>query len=159
MRQYFAFNSWAWRQVFESVQTLDDVAYHAVRLNLFHDTIHAQLVHGMAIERVWYWHCLGELETRMMVPADFSDFTAVAVQWRTIRHAWANFLQPLTDEQIGRPLPGPQQLGARFRIRVIDAVLHIVNHGTEHRSQLTPILADLGAPTKPLDYIRFRIQL
>lgn len=158
MRQYFAFNNWAWQQIFESVQTLDDVAYHAVRPTLFHDTIHAQLVHVMATERVWYWHCLGEPETTMLAPADFADFTAVSTQWRTIRHAWANYLQSLTEEELQGALPASGGLGGRFRIRVIDVVLHVINHGTEHRSQLTPILTKLGAPTNPLDYMRFRIR-
>ena len=94
----------------------------------------------------------------MLQASDFADFTAVTGQWRTIRHAWANYLQPLSDEQIQQPLPGSDGLGARFRIQIVDAILHVVNHGTEHRSQLTPILAELGAPTKPLDYMRFRVR-
>ena len=36
-----------------------------------------------------------------------------------------------------------------------DALRHVFNHATEHRSQMTPLLAQLGHPTEPARLCRF----
>jgi uncharacterized damage-inducible protein DinB len=45
--------------------------------------------------------------------------------------------------------------GIEYELKMDDVLRHVFNHATEHRSQMTPVLAQLGHPTEPLDYARF----
>lgn len=158
MRRLFSYNAWAWQHVYVSVEQLDHEAYHAPR-PLFNHSIHSILVHCMTAEYIWYTRCQGESPTDLFNPADFADLTAVLQAWSPVRHSWANYLQWLSDEDCKQFVEYRNTSGTPFTLRLADLLLHVVNHATEHRSQLTPILYDLGVPTKPLDYMRYRLGL
>ena len=38
-------------------------------------------------------------------------------------------------------------------LRLWQILLHVANHGTDHRAQLLRLLNDMGVQTKPQDYI------
>ena len=41
----------------------------------------------------------------------------------------------------------------RVRLRLWQVLLHVVNHGTDHRAQALRLLNDLGVETKSQDYV------
>lgn len=157
MRKLFAFNNWAWQRVFESVETLDVDTYKAPR-PIFGESIHGTLVHALSAEYIWLMRCKGESPNAMLDPTDYPDFTAVVTDWRRITHTWANYIQWVTDEQCQQQIAYQNTRGQAFTLPLVDILQHVVNHATEHRSQVTPILFHLGAPTRPLDYMLFRLQ-
>ena len=159
IRKLFGYNSWAWRRVFPSVEELDFETYHAPRQIFGKSSIHQILVHAMSAEFVWWSRCQGESPTALFDPGDYADFTAVHAHWREIIHKWANFVQWLSEEDCLQPVSYYNTRGAAFTLQLIDIMQHVVNHATEHRSQLTPILYNLNAPTPPLDYILYQIRL
>ncbi|MYJ78969.1 MAG: hypothetical protein F4047_12680, partial [Caldilineaceae bacterium SB0670_bin_27] len=55
------------------------------------------------------------------------------------------------DHPLQYPPPAPKET----QIPTDDALRPVLTHPTEHRSQMTPVLAQLGHPTEPLDYGRF----
>lgn len=158
MRRLFSYNNWAWQHVYNCVEKLDTDAYHAQRL-LFQNSIHGLLVHGMVTEHVWYLRCQGKSVEAILTAADFADFTAVLAHWSPIRHSWGNYMQWLSDEDCKKFIDYQNTKGQRYSVRQADILQHVINHATEHRSQLTPVLQQLGVPTEPLDYILFRTQL
>jgi len=155
MRRLFTYNSWAWQHVYKSVEQLSSTDYHAAR-PIFHQTIHSLLVHSLAAEQIWYVRCQGESPTALFDSADFPDFAAVSQAWSGVRHGWANYLQWLSDDDCKRFIEYRNTSGTPFTLRLSDVLQHVVNHATEHRSQLTPILDELGVPTRPLDYAYYR---
>ncbi len=158
MRRLFSYNTWAWQHLYDSVEKLDADAYHASRL-LFQGSIHGLLVHAMAAEHIWFLRCHEENPTTLLEPGEFADFVAVRTRWSSIRHDWANYLQWISDADCKQFVEYRNTSGKPYSARLIDILQHVVNHATEHRSQLTPILHQLGVPTTPLDYIFFRTQL
>lgn len=156
MRRLFTYNTWAWQHVYASVEQLDNEAYHATR-PVFQNSIHTLLVHSMAAEQIWYARCRGESPTSLLNPDDFADFAALAEEWSHVRHRWANYLQWMSDEDCKQMITYRTTQGKEYALRLVDILQHVVNHATEHRSQLTPILHELGIPTEPLDYMRYRL--
>lgn len=49
--------------------------------------------------------------------------------------------------------------GDTFSWRVIDTLLHLVNHGTDHRAQLLATIHQLGHPTLEQDFVLFRREM
>lgn len=156
MRRLFSYNTWAWQQLFVSIEKLDATAYHASR-PLFHNSLHGILVHSLNAEYIWFSRSQGDSPTTTLNPADFPDFTAVRHFWGPVRHGWANYLQWLSDENCKKFIEYRNTAGVPHTIRLLDLLQHVVNHGTEHRSQITPWLTELGVPTPPLDYLNFRM--
>jgi len=158
MRKMFAFNSWAWQRVFASVEQLNDQAYKEPR-NLFDGSIHGTLVHCMSAEDIWYSRCKGSSPGSLFDPRDFADFKAVRAFWQTIWDNWADFLRSLSDDQCAGVVNYKNTRGDNFSLILVDVLQHVVNHATEHRSQVTPILYHLDVPTQPLDYMLFQLDM
>jgi uncharacterized damage-inducible protein DinB len=158
IRTLFTYNNWAWKRLFASVEKFDDTAYMMKRPLFFHDldSIHAVLVHCMSAERRWLSRCLGHSPAPGLVARDYVDFTAVRAHWTTVWDDWTNFLRGLDDEDAQRPVTYHDIGSQSLAVALIDVVQHVVNHATEHRSQLMPVLHHLGLPAPPLDYITFR---
>lgn len=156
MRTIFGYNGWAWARVSRSVEKLDAAAYHAPR-PAFLGSIHALLVHAMSAEALWYARANGESPSSLLAPDAFADFAAVRAQWREITHRWSNYVQWLDDEDCRRPIAYRTTTGVPHTLELVDILQHVVNHATEHRSQITPILYELGYPTQPLDYMLYRL--
>lgn len=155
MRRLFSYNNWAWQHVYKSIEQLSSVDYHASR-PIFHHSIHSLLVHSFAAEQIWYVRCQGESPTILPDPAEFPDFAAVNQTWSIVRHSWANYLQWLSDDDCKRMIEYRNTAGTPSALHLSDILQHVMNHATEHRSQLTPVLVELGVPTRPLDYAYYR---
>ncbi len=157
MRKLFAFNNWAWDRVFDSVEKLPAEAYHAPR-QLFEGSIHATLVHGFSAEYIWLARCEGSSPEALFDPRDYAGFAAVRESWQPVTDKWRGYVQELSDEECAQIIAYRNTRGNGFSLPLVDILQHVVNHATEHRSQLTPILYHLELPTQPLDYMRFQLR-
>ena len=158
IRILFDYNLWAWNHVLASVVKLDEADYLAKRPLFAQTSLHEILVHCLAAESIWLARCLGSSPTAMFDPQAYDGVRAVQQQWATVRDDWTNFLRGLTNEAIQHNIPYNNTRGDSFTLKLADILQHVVNHATEHRSQITPILFQLGVPTPPLDYMRFRLR-
>lgn len=158
MRILFDYNVWAWNHVLASVVKLDDTVYKEKRPLFDQTSLHELLVHSLAAESIWLSRCLGHSPTSMFDPDAYNDGTAVQQHWAAVRDDWASFLRGLNDKDMDRIIEYRNTRGSGFSLKLADVLQHVINHATEHRSQMTPILSQLGVPTPPLDYMRFRIR-
>ena len=158
MRTLFDYNVWAWNHVLASIMQLDDVTYKEKRPLFDQTSLHELLVHGLAAESIWLSRCLGNSQTSMFEPDAYNDITAVQQHWAAVRDDWTSFLRGLTDKEMSRIVAYQNTRGDSFSLKLVDILQHVINHATEHRSQMTPILFQLGVATPALDYMRFRIR-
>lgn len=154
IQRLYDYNDWAWQQLFPSLAQLDDVAYKADR-GFFWGSLHRVLVHAMSAEYIWYERIMGTSPTAMLDPADYADFAVVQAEWTAIDGNLRHFVATLTDQDLDRQIDYTDRSGQPFSTQLGDILLHVVNHATEHRSQMTPVLFALNVPTPPLDYIFF----
>lgn len=154
IQRLYDYNDWAWQQVFPSLAQLDDVAYKEDR-GFFWGSLHSVLVHSISAEYIWYQRIIGTSPRAMLDPADYADFNAVQDQWAEIDGKLRQFVATLADEDLVRQINYTDRSGQPFSTQLGDILLHVVNHATEHRSQMTPVLFALNVPTPPLDYIFF----
>jgi uncharacterized damage-inducible protein DinB len=157
IRRYFAFNAWAWDRTFASVVRMEDHAYFAPR-QLFEGSVHATLAPCLAAEYIWLERCNGRSPQALFDPQAFADCSAVQERWQGITAGWQMLLGDLTDESCAREVTYRNTRGEQFTLPLQDICQHVINHATEHRSQLTPILYHEGWPTEPLDYALYCLQ-
>ncbi len=154
IQRLYEYNDWAWRQVFPSLAQLDDVAYKEDR-GFFWGSFHGLMVHAMSAEHIWYQRLIGTSPRVMLDPADYATFTVVQSQWAAIDGNLRQFVATLSEQDLARQIEYVDTRGQPFATELGDILLLVVNHATEHRSQMTPVLFALNVPTPPLDYIFF----
>ncbi len=110
------------------------------------------LVHVFAADRVWMARLEGRQPARFVSPGEHdlavlqAEWPALYLQWK----AWAGSLSEasLQEECAYQDLKGNPHRTPRWQIG-----LHVVNHATHHRGQVSGFLRMLGKTPPPLDLV------
>ena len=112
-------------------------------------------VHLYQSDRVW----LDRLEER---PSEqLADYEAPGCMWE-LRDAWMEvqdrmiaFASALGEADVNRVIAYKNLAGQPFTTPIWQIVLHVVNHGTHHRGQITSMMRQLGQKATNIDLIRY----
>lgn len=157
VERLLAYNGWAWRRVFPSLAALPPEEYFAERPFFWH-SLHGLAAHGYGAERRWLRRVGGESPSSLPEEAEFETFSELQKAWEPLWDEWQEFLGSLTTSRLDESLHYRNTEGIEYEVKLDDVLRHVFNHATEHRSQMTPVLAQLGHPTEPLDYARFAMK-
>ncbi len=108
------------------------------------------LVHTLDAEWGWRSHLShdGSDGSPELIPADFPDIPTLAAAWSADEVMMREWLATLDDQAMDAPESG--------RGRPLWVCLaHVVNHGTQHRSEAAMILTHLGQSPGELDFTFF----
>jgi uncharacterized damage-inducible protein DinB len=116
-----------------------------------HGSVRNQIVHLMEVDEVWFSELLG-IETSVPVStANFDDRKTIREHWDRVEQKMRGYLAELQDEMLfTKPITEPEE---DKDLIVWQVLLHVVNHGTDHRAQILRLLNDLGVKTTAQDYI------
>lgn len=112
-------------------------------------SIRDQLFHLMSVDDAWFSGLRGIEIAEPLNPADFPDRESIRAHWDNVEHNMRDYLAKLRDDMLfEKPLDGEDKDLILWQV-----LLHVVNHGTDHRAQLLRLLNDLGVQTTYQDYI------
>ncbi|MEM9777065.1 MAG: DinB family protein [Chloroflexota bacterium] len=157
-QKIWRYNNWAWDYVFESMVNLTEDEYRQER-PFFWGSLHGLMSHCLAAEIIWINRLNGNSPKALLGADDFSSLSTIIDQWQPVRQQWHVYLGNLTEEQAGSICQYTSTEGELRQNVVADIISHAANHATDHRSQMTPILAQLGHPTPELDYLFYCLSL
>ena len=66
-----------------------------------------------------------------------------------------NFVERVTDEQLGNTFSYKNTSGKPLTKTLWHAMAHLVNHGTQHRTEAAALLTDFGCSPGDIDLIYF----
>lgn len=137
------------RTLWDTIMTLTEEQFLQVA-GYSHGSVCNQVVHLMNVDRIWF----SELQTieiaELPEPEDFSTRQAIRAYWDTIEQNMRDYLAGLRDSML---FDTPIEEEEDKDLIVWQVLLHVVNHGTDHRAQLLRLLNDLGVRTVSQDYI------
>ena len=82
-------------------------------------------------------------------PADFDDRESIRARWDSIEQSMREYLAQLRDDILfDKPIGEPEEDKYLIMWQVL---LHVANHGTDHRAQILRLLNDLGVETRSQD--------
>lgn len=114
-------------------------------------SVRDQIVHLMSVDNVWFSELRGVEPAKPLPPANVDDRQLVRAHWDSVEQTMRAYLAELRDEQLfTTPIKEPDE---DKELIVWQVLLHVVNHGTDHRAQLLRLLNDLGVKTTSQDYI------
>jgi uncharacterized damage-inducible protein DinB len=153
LREHLSYTAWASRTLVRAVE-------HLPAEHLAHDfqtsdrSILGTLVHVFAADRVWLGRIHGEPPPQFVSESDY-DLRVLQIDWPLLYEKWHEWAATLTDQNVHegmqyRDLKGNSRMSKKWEI-----VLHVVNHGTHHRGQVSGFLRTLGHTPPQLDLIRY----
>ena len=158
LTELYEYSCWAWDHVMDSAAQIPDAEYFQQR-PLFWGSLHGLVVHGWAAERIWLDRLMGNSPTYFHGADDFADLASVRELWVPLRAGWRSYLANVSDDTLFGTMTYRATTGETNTVRVHGLLHHVMNHATEHRSQMTPLLAQLGQPTTALDYLYYQMEL
>lgn len=151
LRQHLDYHAWATGQLLDAADKLSGEE----RARDFHTadrSVLGTLVHIFAADRVW----LARLE-KAPIPQFVTDadrhFAVLQRDWPPLLQRWQQWAGKLTDEQANAPVSYTDLKGRSWTQPLWQPVLHVVNHGTHHRGQVSGFLRAMGHVPPTLDLI------
>ena len=150
----YEYNRWAHELVFESVSDLSKEQYERVVGGSF-PSVRLTLEHVLATEVVWLsrWegHSLGEAPDY----SGIADSAALIRMWRYFRERQDGFITSLADDELAKPIAIRTRSGIETVQPLGDTMLHVVNHSTYHRGQITNLVRQVGGKPRSTDYFTY----
>ena len=116
-----------------------------------HGSVRDQIVHLMSAEEVWFSELRGVEPSEPFLPATSDDRNIIRAHWDNVEQKIRDYLAGLRDDMLfDKPIVEPED---DKDLIVWQVLLHVVNHGTDHRAQLLRLLNDMGVETTYQDYI------
>jgi uncharacterized damage-inducible protein DinB len=146
VKTFIAYHQAITRRVWDSIdqiteeQFLSDDAYSR-------GSIRNLMVHLANTDRNWLTGLknLPDVRAQMKEYQEYPDRASVRAYWESVAKDLAEYLETLTEAELNE---NPQDIpGQRWKV-----LLHLVNHGTDHRSTVLQRLHEIGAPTFDQDF-------
>jgi len=115
-----------------------------------HGSVRNQVVHLISADDTWFSALRGVEIPESLDPADFDDRDLLRARWDQVEQKQRAYLAQLGDEML---FEKPFAEGEDKDLILWQVLLHVANHGTDHRAQLLRLLNDLGVKTEAQDYI------
>ncbi len=117
--------------------------------NYSHGSVRDQIIHLMRVDEAWFSDLRGVEIPESVNLADFQDRASIRAHWDQVEQTMRHYLAGLQDDRLfDKPLNGEDE-----NLILWQVLLHVVNHGTDHRAQLLRLLNDMGVQTTSQDYI------
>jgi len=145
------YHGWAYQRLFAAVDRMAETDYRH-DFGLFFRSVHGTLTHLLVVEHLWF----GRLE---QAPAAVSRLDQELEHDRaTLRESllgfaarWPDFVEATDDTLLGADLAYRNLQGIELNLPRAPLLLHVFNHATHHRGQISAVLTRLGFPAPEMD--------
>ena len=120
-----------------------------------HGGLRGTLVHALFAEWIWRNRWEGSSPARRWKPEEFPTFDSLRTRWLEEEKHLMDFVGQVTDAQLNRSFDYLNTAGKPLTNILWYAMAHVVNHGTQHRTEAAAILTDLGYSPGDIDLIYF----
>jgi uncharacterized damage-inducible protein DinB len=145
----FGYNAWANARILDAAARLPAEEFTTASLGPC--SLHDTLRHILASEVFWRSEWQGVPDASARLPAVFPTVDALRARWNEESQRLQVFLDTLRDEDLQRPMMSPpnppETLGQQLQ--------HVVNHGTQHRSEAALLLTDRGQSPGCMDFLPY----
>ena len=145
------YHRWAYATLCTALDHLDEERYR-LDCGLYFRSIHGTLNHLLLVDHLWYGRLTGE-PFPMRTLADEIETDRAALQARLLARGpvWRQYLASLDDEVLAGIAEFAKLDGTTARLPRASCMLHVFNHGTHHRGQVSAAMTQFGGEAPALD--------
>lgn len=150
----FDYNRWANARILAAAGQLTAEQYVAPVAGVSHGSVRATLVHALSAERIWRQRCLEGLSPATLLrEADCPTFADLRELWPAEDAALRAGLARLSDAALAGRLSYRTTNGTPMEETLWKILVHVVNHGTQHRAEAAVALTAFGHSPGDVDLI------
>ena len=150
----YKYNQWANAKILNAASDVTPEQYLAPA-SFPHGGLRGTLVHALFAEWIWRTRWKGTSPTNRLKPEDFPTLDSLRTRWRAEEKELMEFVEAVTDERLNSPFDYKNTSGKPFTQILWQVMVHVVNHGSQHRAEAAAILTDLGHSPGDIDLISF----
>jgi len=160
VRHFYRYDRWATERILGAAEGLTQEQL-LILGTAGHGSIRDTLVHMLRAHRGWLSWWDGSLSGQdaynlRLDPNDFPNVGAIRAEHESLMRQTEAFVEGLRDEDMGRAYSFTLPNGVEER-PALSMMLHVVNHNTQHRSEVAAMLTGFGQSPGELDYINFAL--
>ncbi len=156
LREVFEYNYWARDRQLRTCEGLTEEQFLRP-MGSSYSSVRDTLAHLLGAEWVWLERWRGRSPTaqdaREFAPEKIPTLGAIRDRWRRLESDMRDYLAGLSEEALARPLTYENLKGETWNYPLWRTLLHVVNHQTYHRGQVTTLLVQLGAEPLTIDFL------
>lgn len=154
IRELYVYNRWADQRSLTAAAKLDKATFVRPMGNSF-SSVRDTLAHILSAEWIWLERWNGISPSAMLDASSFPTAESLKARWQTVAEDYHQFLHSLTVARLQENLAYINRAGERYAYPLWQQMVHVVNHSTYHRGQVTTLLRQLGAQPVDTDFLAY----
>jgi uncharacterized damage-inducible protein DinB len=154
----YNYNRWANARILNAAADATDEQFLAPA-SFPHGGLRGTLVHALFAEWIWRQRWEGTSPTAKLTPEDFPTFESLRLRWADEEKLLMSFMENVTDERLNSYFFYTTTTGTPRENILWQVMVHLVNHGTQHRSEAAALLTEFGHSPGDLDLVYFLAEL
>ena len=150
----YDYNYWANQRILTPCEQLSQTQLDAPTQNGY-ASLRATLVHTMNANWLWLSRWQGVSPKANLDERNFSTVASIRTRWQQEEQRTRAFLATLAESDLSRDLTYQNSKGSTFTLPLWGTLVHLVNHGTQHRSEIAFMLTALEHSPGDLDMSLF----
>ncbi len=150
----YRYNQWANAKILNAAVGVTPEQYLAPA-TFPHGGLRSTLVHALFAEWIWRNRWEGNSPTYRLKPDDFPTIESLRERWLVEEQNLMDFAEGVTDERLNQTFNYTNTSGKPLTRILWHAMVHLVNHGTQHRTEAAAMLTDFGCSPGDIDLIYF----
>lgn len=147
----YDYNYWATRRILQTAEKLRQEELTQDLPMSWHSILET-LGHILGAEWVWRMRCQeGVSPAALLDPGQFSTLDVLRARWDEEEAAMRGYLESLADADLEQVIHYKNTKGTPFDRVLWQVLLHVVNHGTQHRAEVALYLTTLGHSPGDID--------
>lgn len=153
IKLYYAYNEWANKRILDAAERASLEQLTATNEFGWGD-LRGALVHILDAEYGWFAFLFAGEDEGIIDPASFADVATLRERWGRQDKITRQCLDTLQDDDLNRT--HTRERGGESHDWILwQALLHVVNHGTQHRAECAALLTGFGHSPGDMDMTLF----
>ena len=152
IRELYDYNHWANQRVLSAMTPLTDDMFTRNMGNSF-VSLRDTLAHILGAEWIWLERWLGRSPKALLSASDFPTLQALQRRWPAVRLDQNQYIQTLVPDRLNDDVSYTNTRGERYSYALWRQMLHVLNHSSYHRGQVTTLLRQMGAEPAGTDLL------
>lgn len=152
IRENMKYNYWARDRQLRACAALTEEQFLR-RIGGSFPSVRETFAHMVAVEWIWLKRWRGQSPRALPSAEEFPTLAAVTERWGTVEHDMREYLASLDEATLERPLTCVSTRGEEWTYPLWRMILHLLNHQSYHRGQITTLLRMLGVQPPRIDFL------
>src|SRR4051812_49318180 len=151
---HLQFHRWANQRTVEAARALSSEALHKDHGTSF-KSIFGTLVHIYQADSAWFGRIHGDPDSQTSTYPPKGDLAGLSSDWFALLDRAVDWSAKLSEAEWNNVISYKDSRGNSHQTALLPIIMHVVNHGSYHRGQVSQLLRQSGATPPNTDLINF----